>query len=489
MTALTDLTISEALKQLRNGEITSVELTQAHLDAIEQYDEKIGAYLTVTGELALEQAAAADELLKNGEADDKPLIGIPLAMKDVLSTKGVETTCASQILKGYKPIFDATCVARLKEAGMVMLGKLNMDEFAMGSSNENSGYFNAYNPWDLERVPGGSSGGSGAVVAARMAMGATGTDTGGSIRLPGAFCNVVALKPSYGRVSRYGLIAFGSSFDQAGPMTRSVEDAARMLQVMAGQDKMDATSMPNPVPDYVAGLTGDVKGLKIGLPKEYFGEGMQPEVEKSVRDAIASLESMGAEVHEVTLPHSKYSLPTYYILTNSEASANLARYDGIRFGNRVDEGNMKDTYYATRGQGFGAEVKRRIMLGTYTLSAGYYDAWYGKAQKVRSLIKQDFDKAFEKVDVIASATSPTTAFKIGENTDDPVQMYLTDILTISANLAGICGINVPCGFDGQGLPIGLQLQAPAFGEDTLLRVAHTYEQAHDWNSRKPEMIS
>ncbi|MGB1289022.1 MAG: Asp-tRNA(Asn)/Glu-tRNA(Gln) amidotransferase subunit GatA, partial [Aggregatilineales bacterium] len=424
MTALTDLTISDALTKLREREISSVDLTQAHLDAIEQHDDKIGAYLTVSAEKALDSAKAADALLASGNADDKPLIGIPLAMKDVLSTKDIETTCGSKILKGYVPVFDATCVSRLYDAGMVMLGKLNMDEFAMGSSNENSGYHNAHNPWDLDYVPGGSSGGSGAVVAARMAMGATGTDTGGSIRLPGAFCNVVALKPSYGRVSRYGLIAFGSSLDGAGPMTRSVEDAARMLQVMAGHDPLDSTSMKTPVPDYLAGLTGDIKGLKIGLPKEYFVDGASPDVAKAVQNAIEALKDMGAEFIEVSLPHSQYSLPTYYIIANSEASANLARYDGVRFGNRVDAGDMKETYYETRGQGFGAEVKRRIMLGTYTLSAGYYDAWYGKAQKVRSLVKQDFDTVFEKVDVLLSPTSPTTAFKLGDNMADPMQMYL-----------------------------------------------------------------
>lgn len=486
MSRLTDLTISDALTKLRAGDITSVELTQAHLDQIEQYDEQVKAFITVTPELALEQAAAADAARASGE--DKPLLGIPLAMKDVLSTEGVETTCASKILKGYVPIFNATSVQKLLDAGMVLLGKVNMDEFAMGSSTENSGFFPTHNPWDLERVPGGSSGGSGAVVAARMAMGSMGSDTGGSIRLPGSFCNVVALKPSYGRVSRYGLIAYGSSLDQTGPMTRTVEDAARMLQVVAGHDPKDSTSRVEDVPDYMASLTGDIAGLKIGLPKEYFVEGMEPEVEQVVRAAIAEFESRGADVREVSLPNTQYSLATYYIVATSEASANLSRYDGIRFGAQVDKGTMWDTYRATRGEGFGPEVKRRIMLGTYALSAGYYDAWYGKAQGVRTLIKQDFERAFADVDVMMSPVSPTTAFKFGENTDDPIKMYLADILTIAANVAGVCGISVPCGFDSSGLPVGLQIIGPQLGEEVVLRAAHAYEQAHDWYIRAPALI-
>lgn len=487
MTTLTDLTISEALQKLRDGEISSVELTQAHLDQIDALDETIKAYITVTDDLALEQAKAADEARNDG--DDAPLLGIPLAIKDVISTEGVETTCGSQILRGYEPIFNATCVQRLYDAGMVMLGKLNMDEFAMGSSTENSRFFQTRNPWNTEHVPGGSSGGSAAAVAARMAMGALGTDTGGSIRQPGSFCNVAALKPTYGRVSRYGLVAFGSSLDQAGPMTRTVEDAARLLQEMAGHDPLDSTTRKEPVPDYVAGLTGSVKGLKVGVPKEYFGEGLSAEVEDAVRTAIQQLDDMGAEVVEVSLPHTEYSLPAYYIIATSEASANLARYDGIRFGTRVDKGAMWDTYRATRGEGFGQEVKRRIMLGTYALSAGYYDAWYGKAQGVRTLIKQDFEKAFEEVDVLAAPVSPTTAFKFGENTDDPLQMYLADILTIAANLAGVCGMNVPCGFDSAGLPIGLQVIGPALGEEVVLRAAHAYEQANDWYTRTPQLAT
>ena len=487
MTDLTDLTISDALEKLRAGEITSVELTQAHLDKIDTFDGQIKAFITPTSDLALKQAKAADEARANGE--DKPLLGIPLALKDVLSTKDVETTCGSKILKGYVPVFDATCVQRLLDAGMVMLGKLNMDEFAMGSSTENSGFFETRNPYDLERVPGGSSGGSAAAVASHMAMGALGTDTGGSIRQPGSFCNLAAIKPSYGRVSRYGLVAFGSSLDQAGPMTRTVEDSARILQVIAGVDPLDSTSRPEPVPDYLSALTGDIKGLKIGLPKEYFVDGMDAEVESAVRTAITQLEEMGATVKEVSLPHTKYSLPTYYLVATSEASANLARFDGVRFGQRVEKGDMWETYKASRGEGFGEEVKRRIMLGTYALSAGYYDAWYGKALGVRQYIKQDFDTVFEDVDVLVSPTSPTTAFKFGENTDDPLKMYLADVLTIAANVAGICGINVPCGMDSKGLPIGMQILGPQLGEETILKTAHAYEQANQWYKAKPALIN
>lgn len=487
MTSLTDLTITEALAKMRTGEMSSVELTQAHIDQIEQYEPQVKAFLTVTAESALQQAQAADDMRADG--GDAPLLGIPMAIKDVLSTQGVETTAGSKILKGYVPLFDATCIARLKDAGMVMLGKLNMDEFAMGSSTENSGYFVTHNPWDLDRVPGGSSGGSGAAVAAHMALATLGTDTGGSIRLPGAFCGVAAVKPSYGRVSRYGLLAYGSSLDQPGPLAHTVEDAARILQVMAGKDPLDATSMPVEVPDYVAGLTGSIKGLKIGVPQEFFVAGMQPEVENAVQTALKWFEDQGAELVEVHLPHTEYALSVYYIIATSEASANLARYDGIRFGARVDGSDVIDTYKLTRGQGFGDEVKRRIMLGTYALSAGYYDAWYGKAQQVRALIKQDYDKAFEQVDVLMAATSPTTAFKIGQNMDDPMQMYLADILTISANLAGVCGMNVPCGYDNDGLPIGLQIFGPPFGEDVMFRAGHAYEQATDWHTRQPALIS
>lgn len=488
MSDLIQLTITEALAKLDAGEISSVELTQAYLTQIEKFDEQLKVFITPTPELALEAAAEADKQRAAGVK--KPLLGIPLAIKDVLSTKGVETTCGSKILRGYVPVFDATCVANLYDAGMVMLGKVNMDEFAMGSSTENSGFFTTRNPWDIERVPGGSSGGSGAVVAALMAAGSLGTDTGGSIRLPGAFCGVAALKPSYGRVSRYGLVAYGSSLDSAGPFARSVEDVARLLQVMAGHDPLDATSMPTEVPDYLAGLTGDdIKGLKVGIPKEYFVEGLSEEVEKAVRAAIAKLEELGAEVVDVSLPHTEYSLPVYYLIATSEASANLARYDGIRFGTKIEGADMWDTYRKTRGQGFGDEVKRRIMLGTYALSAGYYDAYYGKASQVRTLIKQDFDNAFKEVDVIVAPTSPTTAFKIGAKTDDPLEMYLADVLTIATNVAGVCGISIPCGFDSQNLPIGLQILGPAFGEETVLRAAHAYESVTDWHKRFAPLVT
>ncbi|MBL8162437.1 MAG: Asp-tRNA(Asn)/Glu-tRNA(Gln) amidotransferase subunit GatA [Anaerolineae bacterium] len=483
MTHLTDLTITAALAGLRARQFSAVELTRAYLDRIERLDPTLQAYLTVTPDEALQAAQAADTARAAGE--DKPLLGIPLAIKDVLSTSGVETTCGSKILKGYKPIFSATAVERLSAAGAVLLGKLNCDEFAMGSSTENSAYQITRNPWDTERVPGGSSGGSAAAVSAGLAAGTLGTDTGGSIRQPGAFCGIAALKASYGRISRYGLVAFGSSLDGAGPLARSVEDTARLLQVIAGHDPLDATTMPLAVPDYSAHLTGDVKGLKVGIPKEYFIEGIQPEVEQAVRAAIRHLESLGAQVVEISLPHTQYSLPVYYIIAPAEASANLARYDGIRFGAKVDKGEMWPTYKATRGEGFGAEVKRRIMLGTYALSAGYYDAYYGKAQAVRTLIKQDFERAFEHVDVICTPTTPKTAFKIGENSSDPLQMYLEDVFTLPASLAGICGLNVPCGFDGHGLPIGMQILGKAFHEEMILRVGHAYEQSTDWHTRRP----
>lgn len=485
MTELTELTLWQAAGKLRAREISSVELTRAYLQRIEQHDSKIRAYITVTAEQALAAAQAADSARQQG--DDRPLLGIPLALKDVLSTDGIETTCGSKILKGYVPVYNATCVQRLYDAGMVLLGKLNMDEFAMGSSTENSGFFVTRNPWDIERVPGGSSGGSAAAVSAGMAAAALGTDTGGSIRQPGALCGIAALKASYGRVSRYGLVAFGSSLDGAGPMARCVEDVARVLQVIAGHDPLDATSMNLPVPDYCAALTGDIKGLRVGIPKEYFIEGIQPEVEAAVRAAIAQLQSMGAQLVEISLPHTEYSLPTYYLIAPAEASANLARYDGVRFGLRVEKGEMWPTYKATRAQGFGAEVKRRIMLGTYALSAGYYDAYYGKAQQVRTLIKRDFEAAFQQVDIIVTPTTPKTAFKIGENTDDPLQMYLEDVFTLPASLAGICGLNVPCGLDSAGLPIGLQILGPAFGEDIVLRAGHAYEQATAWHTHRPAL--
>ncbi len=485
MTDLTRLTITEALALLRAREISALELTEAHLRRIEALDARLRAYLCVTADLALAGAKAADQARMDG--DERPLLGIPVALKDVLSTKGIETTCGSRILKGYVPIFDATAVARLREAGAVTLGKLNMDEFAMGSTTENSGYFPTLNPWNLERAPGGSSGGSAAAVAAEMAMATLGSDTGGSIRQPASFCGVSAIKPSYGRVSRYGLIAYGSSFDQAGPFARTVEDVARVLAVIAGHDPLDSTSMPVDAPDYVAALAGGVRGLKIGLPREYFAEGLQPEVKKAVLAAAALLEDMGAQVQELSLAHAEYCLPAYYIIAMAEASANLARYDGVRFGARAEGADLIDSYKLTRGRGFGEEVKRRIMLGTYTLSAGYYDAYYGKAQAVRTLIRGEFEAIFEEVDVLVAPVAPTTAFKFGEMTEDPLRMILADVLTISANLAGLCGLSVPCGFDGEGLPIGMQILGAPYSEPTALQLGYAYQMATDWHLRRPEI--
>ncbi|MFN8377939.1 MAG: Asp-tRNA(Asn)/Glu-tRNA(Gln) amidotransferase subunit GatA [Anaerolineae bacterium] len=482
----TDLSLTQAREALRRRELSAVELTQAALDRIAALDPQLGAFLTLTAERALASAEAAD--LARASGVDLPLLGIPLAVKDVLSTAGVQTTCGSKILKGYVPVYSATAVQQLDAAGMVLLGKLNMDEFAMGSSTENSAYQVTRNPWNTERVPGGSSGGSAAAVASHMVFGALGTDTGGSIRQPAALCGVVGLKPSYGRVSRSGLVAFGSSLDCAGPLARTVEDVAELLSVIAGHDPLDATSMNVPVPSYRSHLTGDIRGLRIGVPREYFIPGMSPVVEQAVRAAIEQMATLGAKIVPVSLPHTDYSLPVYYLIAPAEASANLARYDGIRFGPRVDNGEMWPTYKATRGQGFGAEVKRRIMLGTYALSAGYYDAYYGKAQQVRTLIKRDFDEAFAQVDVIAAPTTPKAAFRIGEHSSDPLEMYLEDVFTLPASLAGVCGLSMPCGFES-GLPIGLQLIGPAFGEETILRAAHAYEQSTEWHKAVPPMIA
>ena len=485
MNDLTQLTVSGALRLMRRGEISALELTEAHLSRIAALDADVGAYLTVTDDLARQGAMAADKARSAG--DERPLLGIPIAIKDVLSTKGVETTCGSKILKGYKPIFDATAVAKLYDAGAVLLGKLNMDEFAMGSSTENSAYFPTRNPWNPAHVPGGSSGGSAAAVAANMALATIGTDTGGSIRQPASFCGVSAIKPSYGRVSRYGLIAYGSSFDQAGPFARTVEDVARVLHVIAGHDPLDSTSMPLDVPDYGAKLEGDIAGLRIGLPREYFAEGLQPAVETAVREAALQLEALGAQVSEVSLAHAEYCLPAYYIIAMAEASANLARYDGIRFGARVEGADLIDTYKRTRGQGFGDEVKRRIMLGTYTLSAGYYDAYYGKAQAVRTLIREAFDAVYDEVDALIAPVAPSTAFKFGEMTDDPLQMILADKLTISANLAGLCGLSLPCGFDEADLPVGMQILGAPYTEPTILKLGQAYQMATDWHLRAPEI--
>lgn len=482
---LTDLTLHEAQAGLHNGDFTSVELTQAYLDRIRANNDTIKAFITVTDDYALQAAAQADQRRQNGEDGD--LLGIPIAVKDVLVTKDIETTCASQILKGYIPPYTATSVQRLEAAGMVILGKTNTDEFAMGSSTENSGFFTTRNPWKLDHVPGGSSGGSAAAVAARLAPVALGTDTGGSVRQPASYCGVVAIKPTYGRVSRYGLVAFASSLDSVGCFGRTVEDAAAVLQKMAGHDGRDSTSSAHPVADYVSDMHHGIAGLKVGVPSDYFQGGLQPEVEAAIKAAIEQLAALGAEIQEVSLPNSNYAISTYYLIATAEASSNLARYEGVRYGLRDKQKTLWETYRSTRGHGFGAEVKRRIMLGTYALSSGYYDAYYLKAQKVRTLIKEDFDRAFESVDVIVGPTAPSTAFKIGEKADDPLEMYLSDIFTVTANMAGICALSVPCGFDDNHLPIGLQVMAPAFHESSLLRVAHAYEQATSWHHQYPEL--
>ena len=480
---LHELTIHEAHELLKTEEISSVELTAAVLEHIQEKDQAIKAYLRVTPDVAQRAARQADRRRSQGE--DGPLLGIPLAVKDVLCTKGVETTCGSKILKGFIPPFDATCVARLRAQGAVLLGKTNMDEFAMGSSTENSSFFATHNPWDLERVPGGSSGGSAAAVAADLCLGALGTDTGGSIRQPAAFCGLAGLKPTYGRVSRYGLVAFASSLDQAGPLCKDVTDCALVLQAISGHDPKDSTSTELGVPSYREALIPDVQGMRLGIPKEYYCDGMQPGVKEAVHAALQLYEDLGAELVDVSMPHTEYALPVYYLIAPAEASANLARYDSVRYGfSHPDAENIWDAYRMTRETGFGTEVKRRIMLGTYALSAGYYDAYYLKAQKVRTLIRQDYDRAFEQCDALVVPTTPTTAFRIGEKVDDPLQMYLGDIFTLSLNLAGLCGLSIPCGFD-QGLPVGLQIMGNEYDERTILRIAFAYEQATSWHTRRP----
>ena len=487
---LYELTIHEAQELLGKGEVSAVELTQAVIERIVEVDNQVKAYLTVTPELALEQAREADRRRAAGE--DHALLGIPLAIKDVICTNGVPTTCGSRILEDFIPPYDATVIEHLRQQGAVILGKTNMDEFAMGSSTENSAYFPTRNPWDLSRVPGGSSGGSAAAIAADECLGALGSDTGGSVRQPAALCGVVGFKPTYGRVSRYGLVAFASSLDQIGPLGKDVTDCAIMLQAIAHYDPCDSTSMDVPAPNYAQSLIPDIRGIRVGVPKEYFVEGMQPGVEAAVRAAIDTMADLGAEVDEVSLPHTEYSLPAYYLIAPAEASANLARYDGVKYGySHPKVEDVWDAYRQTRRNGFGSEVKRRIMLGAYALSAGYYDAYYLKAQKVRTLIKQDFDEAFSKFDVLVAPTSPTVAFKIGEKVDDPLQMYLSDIFTLSLNLAGICGISIPCSFAGArvsaSLPVGLQIMGDAFAEETILRVAYAYEQATEWHKSRPEV--
>ena len=472
---------------LVDHELSAVELTESVLGQIDAVGRQTHAYLAVTRDLALRQAREADTRIKEGRRI-RPLTGIPIALKDVLCVEGVTTTAGSKILDGFVPPYSATVVEKLAKEGAVFPGKTNCDEFAMGSSNENSGFRPVHNPWDLDRVPGGSSGGSAAAVASGEAVAALGSDTGGSIRQPAALTGTVGMKPTYGRVSRYGLIAFASSLDQVGPITRDVRDCAILLQAIAGPDPRDSTSSVHPVPDYLASLDGGVHGMRLGVPKEYFVAGMEPAVEQAVRDAIAVYERLGATIEEVSLPHSDVALPAYYIIAPAEASSNLARYDGVRYGFQAEGGrNVIEEYELTRQHGFGAEVKRRIMLGTYALSSGYYDAFYLKAQKVRTLIIEDFKRAFEKVDALLGATSPTVAFPLGAKTQDPVAMYLNDIITIPANLGNVCGISLPCGLAGN-LPIGLQVIAPGFREDVALRVAYAFESATDFHRARSPLI-
>ena len=483
MENLYDLTAHHAKEKMAKKELAASELAGSILKRIKDTNAKTNAFVLVNEAGALASAKAADSIAAKG-----PLAGIPVAIKDNMCVKGEDTTCSSRILKGFKPPYDATVVRRLKDAGAVLLGKANMDEFAFGSSCETSCYGPTKNPWDLGRIPGGSSGGSAAAVAAGQATMALGSDTGGSIRQPAAMCGVVGLKPTYGRVSRYGLIAFASSLDQIGPITKDVEDSALALNVIAGYDEMDSTSADVPFKDYTASLTGDVKGVRIGVPKEYFVEGIEPDVLKAVKEALALLEKLGAKVVDISLPHTEYAVSTYYIVGPAEASSNLARFDGVQYGLRArDAKNIIDMYCKTRSQGFGDEAKRRILLGTYALSSGYYDAYYLKALKVRTKIRDDFSKAFGAVDCIVTPTAPTAAFKIGEKTADPLSMYLSDIFTIPANLAGIPGISIPCGFTKAGLPVGLQILADAFCEDKIFRVSHAYEQRTDWHKRRPPL--
>ncbi len=479
-------TITQAKHQLLEKKYSAVELLDAVYKRIDATDGRVKAYVHLTRDIARQQAEAADKKLAAGE--DAPLLGVPIALKDLICMKDTHTTCASHILENFVSPYDATVVQRLKAAGAVLIGKTNMDEFAMGSSNENSYYHVTKNPWDLNCVPGGSSGGSGAAVAANECMAALGSDTGGSIRQPAAFCGITGLKPTYGRVSRFGLVAFASSFDQIGPMTKTAEDAAVLMNVIGGHDPMDSTSANLPLPDFTAALSKDVKGLKVGIPKEYFGKGLDTDVEKAVREAIKTLESMGMQAVEVSLPHTEYAVATYYILACAEASANLSRYDGVKYGYRSQHAdNLMDMYTNTREEGFGEEVKRRILLGTFVLSSGYYDAYYLKGQKARTLIKQDFEEAFKKCDVMAGPIAPAPAFKLGEKLDDPLQMYLSDIFTISANLAGIPAMSIPCGQSQDNLPIGLQLMGNHFDEATLLNVAHQYQHTTDHHLQHPTL--
>jgi aspartyl-tRNA(Asn)/glutamyl-tRNA(Gln) amidotransferase subunit A len=477
-----DMTIHELHGALTGKQISSVEATTAVLARIEAVEPQVGSYITVTAEGALESAREADRLIAGGDCD--LLTGIPLAVKDIFLTEGIRTTCGSRILNNFIPPYSASSWEKLRDRGAVLLGKLNQDEFAMGSSNESSAYGITRNPWDTTCIPGGSSGGSAAAVAAGEAIATLGTDTGGSIRQPASHCGCVGLKPTYGRVSRYGVIAYASSLDQVGPLTRDVADCAALLAAVAGHDPKDSTSVNAPVPDYSATLAGGVKGLKVGLPKEYFIDGLDPDVQSAMQEAIETYRRLGAEFVDISLPHTDYAVATYYLIATAEASSNLARYDGVRFGHRAEAAGLLDMYTKSRSEGFGSEVKRRIMLGTYALSSGYYDAYYVKAQKVRTLIMNDFIKAFADVDVILTPVAPTPAFKIGEKINDPLQMYLSDIFTIPVNLAGTCAMSLPAGFSASGLPIGLQLIGKPFGEGTILQAAYAFEQATGWHTRK-----
>jgi len=484
---LYELTIKKAHMLLKKKEISSRELTRAVLDRIDAVEKHVGAYITLDSKMALAQAKIADKEISQGNI--LPLTGIPMAIKDLMCTKGLRTTCASRILENFVPPYDATVVKKLKTQGAVIVGKSNMDEFAMGSSNEHSALKLTRNPWDLTRIPGGSSGGSAAAVAADMCIGSLGSDTGGSIRQPASHCGVVGMKPTYGRVSRFGLVAFASSLDQIGPLTKDVTDCAMVMNVISGYDSADSTSVPEDVPDYTSFLENDLKGMVVGIPKEYSaGKGLDPDVSDAVKNAVEKIQGMGAGCVEISLPHTEHAVAAYYVIAPSEASSNLARYDGVKYGYRdKTKENLMEMYKSTRSRGFGPEVQRRIILGTYSLSAGYYDAYYGKASQVRTLIIEDFKKAFEICDVILSPVAPTPAFKIGEMVDDPLTMYLSDIFTLSANLAGIPGISVPCGFSSKGLPIGLQIMAKYFDEGKLIKIAYNFEQATNFHKKKPNL--
>lgn len=485
MTTVHSLTINQLIEKLRVGELTSRQIMEACLNRIDSVDDKLNAFISYDAEDALAQADIADKARSEGQ--EGPLLGVPVAIKDVIAVRNHPLNCASKILGNYQSPYDATVIKKLREAGAIIFGRVNMDEFAMGSSTENSAFGPSRNPWDIDYTPGGSSGGSAVAVSADECIASLGSDTGGSIRQPAALCGCVGLKPSYGRVSRYGLVAFASSLDQIGSFTKDIKDAAIMLQVIAGSDDKDSTSVPEPVPDYTAALSGELKGMRIGLPREYQVDGLDTEVKAATESAVAKLEELGAEVKEISLPHTEYAIATYYIIATAEASANLARFEGVRYGARINGEDPEEMNCKTRGAGFGDEVKRRIILGTYVLSSGYYDAYYLRAQKVRTLIRQDFLKAFEHVDLIATPTTPTPAFKIGEKAKDPLEMYLSDIFTISCNLAGLCGVSLPCGFSEKGLPIGLQLLGRPFGESDLLRAAHVYQEATDWHTKRPDL--